>query len=68
MVFVIDSTNKERLDEAQNELVKLVAEKELKDAFILILLNKQVILNQKYFGILKDYTETFSGYGRLYYN
>ena len=43
MVFVIDSSNKERLDEAQNELVKLVAEKELKDAFILILLNKQVI-------------------------
>ena len=42
VVFVIDSSNKERLDEAQNELVKLVAEKELKDAFILILLNKQV--------------------------
>ena len=42
VVFVIDSSNQERLDEAQNELVKLIAEKELKDAFILILLNKQV--------------------------
>ena len=42
VVFVIDSSNPERLDEAQNELVKLIAEKELKDAFILILLNKQV--------------------------
>ena len=42
VVFVIDSSNQERLEEAQNELVKLIAEKELKDAFILILLNKQV--------------------------
>ena len=42
VVFVIDSSNRERLDEAQSELVKLITEKELKDACILILLNKQV--------------------------
>ena len=42
VVFVIDSSNRERLDEAQGELVKLITEKELKDACILILLNKQV--------------------------
>ena len=42
VVFVIDSSNRERLDEAQGELIKLITEKELKDACLLILLNKQV--------------------------
>jgi len=41
VVFVIDSSNRERLDEAQGELIKLITEKELKDACLLILLNKQ---------------------------
>ena len=41
VIFVIDSCSKERLEEAQNELVKLITEKELKDACLLILLNKQ---------------------------
>ena len=45
MIFVIDSTDRERLPEARNELVKLLAEKELKDACILILVNKMVSAN-----------------------
>lgn len=42
VIFVVDSSNRERLDEAQNELVKLVQEKELKEASLLIFANKQV--------------------------
>lgn len=43
VIFVIDSSNKDRLDEAHSELVKLISEKELRDACLLILLNKQDI-------------------------
>ena len=42
MIFVLDSSNKERLQEAYNELAKLVQEKELKEASLLIFANKQV--------------------------
>lgn len=44
MVFVIDSSNHDRLAEAHSELAKLMSEKELKDASLLILANKQVCL------------------------
>ena len=42
LIFVVDSSNRERLTEAYNELSKLLQEKELKDAALLILANKQV--------------------------
>lgn len=42
MVFVIDSSDQQRLLESSNELSKLMTEKELKDAALLILANKQV--------------------------
>ena len=42
MIFVIDSTNIERISEAHEELAKLMAEKRLKDALLLIFANKQV--------------------------
>ena len=38
----MDAANRERLPEAHSELVKLLSEKELKDASLLILANKQV--------------------------
>lgn len=41
-MFVIDSSNHDRLAEAHSELAKLMSEKELKDASLLILANKQV--------------------------
>ncbi|CAL1536132.1 unnamed protein product [Lymnaea stagnalis] len=41
VIFVVDSSNRERLEEAQGELVKLVQEKELKEASLLIFANKQ---------------------------
>ena len=42
VIFVIDSTNIERISEAHEELAKLMAEKRLKDALLLIFANKQV--------------------------
>ncbi|CAH3163612.1 unnamed protein product, partial [Porites evermanni] len=41
VIFVIDSTNIERISEAHEELAKLMAEKRLKDALLLIFANKQ---------------------------
>jgi len=41
VIFVLDSSNQDRLSEAHSELVKLLSEKELKDAALLILANKQ---------------------------
>ena len=42
VIFVVDSSNLERVNEAHEELVKLMAEKRLKDALILVFANKQV--------------------------
>ncbi|XP_025109745.1 E3 ubiquitin-protein ligase TRIM23-like isoform X2 [Pomacea canaliculata] len=41
VIFVLDCSNRERLTEAQNELVNVVQEKELKEASLLIFANKQ---------------------------
>lgn len=43
VIYVIDSHNSDRLKESFNALVKLVQEKELKDASLLIFANKQVL-------------------------
>ncbi|GLH08540.1 E3 ubiquitin-protein ligase TRIM23 [Gryllus bimaculatus] len=49
VVFVIDSSNRERLPEAHSELAKLMSEKELKDASLLIFANKQDIPSCAYY-------------------
>ncbi|TUR38418.1 E3 ubiquitin-protein ligase TRIM23 [Bagarius yarrelli] len=42
VVFVIDSCHRDRLMEAHSELAKLLTEKELRDALLLIFANKQL--------------------------
>lgn len=42
VIFVVDCSNEDRLDEAKRELDLLVAEEELKEAALLIFANKQV--------------------------
>ncbi len=49
VIYVIDSSDRERLEEAKGELVKLLGEKELKDAIVLILLSKQVSQKKFFF-------------------
>lgn len=42
VIFVVDASDRSRFDEAQNELSKILYERELKDALFLIYANKQV--------------------------
>ena len=39
---MVDSSNKERMEESHAELVKLMTEKRLSDALLLVYANKQV--------------------------
>ena len=41
LIFVVDSSDKERVDIAKEELHKMLGEDELKDAVVLVLANKQ---------------------------
>merc|ERR1712137_174920 len=45
IIFVIDSNDRERIDQAQEELSKLLNEDELLDAAVLVLANKQDLPN-----------------------
>lgn len=42
IIFVVDSNNQERMNESHVELVKLMTEKRLSDALLLVYANKQV--------------------------
>jgi len=41
LIFVVDSNDTERLEEASDELKKMLAEEELKDSVVLVMANKQ---------------------------
>jgi len=41
LIFVVDCADKERIDEARRELHKIISDREMKDAIILIFANKQ---------------------------
>ncbi|XP_014784130.1 E3 ubiquitin-protein ligase TRIM23 [Octopus bimaculoides] len=57
VIYVVDSSNKDRLQEAYNELAKLVQEKELREASLLIFANKQDIESC---ASIEEITEQFS--------
>jgi len=59
VIFVLDASNRDRLGEAQSELVKLLSEKELKDASLLILANKQ---DEAGCASIEEITDQFSLY------
>ena len=42
LIFVVDSNDRERIGEARDELVRMLAEEELRDATVLVFANKQV--------------------------
>ena len=42
LIFVVDSNDRERVSEAKDELSRMLAEDELKDAVLLVFANKQV--------------------------
>ena len=41
LIFVVDSNDKDRIAEAKDELTKMLNEKELRDAVLLVFANKQ---------------------------
>ena len=41
LIFIVDSNDKDRIEEAKEELYKMLQEEELKDSVILVLANKQ---------------------------
>lgn len=41
LIFVVDSNDRERCAEAREELVRMLAEDELRDAVLLVFANKQ---------------------------
>ncbi|VDP40997.1 unnamed protein product [Soboliphyme baturini] len=45
LIFVVDSNDRERADEARKELVNMLSEDELRDAVLLIFANKQDLPN-----------------------
>lgn len=44
LIFVVDSNDRERVGEAREELMRMLAEDELRDAVLLVFANKQVCL------------------------
>lgn len=45
LIFVVDSNDRERVGEAREELMRMLAEDELRDAVLLIFANKQVCVS-----------------------
>lgn len=44
LIFVVDSNDRERVNEAREELLRMLAEDELRDAVLLVFANKQVCM------------------------
>ncbi|KAG9340241.1 hypothetical protein JZ751_021682 [Albula glossodonta] len=47
LIFVVDSNDRERVNEAREELMRMLAEDELRDAVLLVFANKQVMADLK---------------------
>jgi ADP-ribosylation factor protein 6 len=45
LIFVIDSSDRERIDEAKVELSRIIQDREMKDALLLVFANKQDVQN-----------------------
>lgn len=51
LIFVVDSNDRERIGEAREELMRMLAEDELRDAVLLIFANKQVCVGIVWFNL-----------------
>ncbi len=54
LIFVVDSNDRERTDNAAEELQRMLAEDELRDAVLLVFANKQVRTREHLVGIGSD--------------
>ena len=67
LIFVVDSADEERLDEAREELAKLMEEEQLKDAILLVYANKQDMPEARSVQEVADALELTSVRGRVWY-
>jgi ADP-ribosylation factor protein 6 len=70
LIFVVDCADRDRIDEARQELHKIINDREMRDAIILIFANKQDLPDGKekeifqklfYFSIIENVWQ-FQGY------
>jgi ADP-ribosylation factor protein 1 len=54
LIFVVDSNDRERVGEARDELQRMLAEDELREAVLLIFANKQVSSINSFFTLFTD--------------
>jgi ADP-ribosylation factor protein 6 len=45
LIFVVDSADRARIDEAKNELHRIINDREMKDCLLLVFANKQDLAN-----------------------
>lgn len=67
LIFVVDSADEERLQEARDELHKLMEEEQLKDAVLLVYANKQDMPEAKSVQEVADALELTDVKGRVWY-
>lgn len=53
LIFVVDSSDTARVEEARSELHKIINDREMKDALLLVFANKQDIPGRAYLPFLK---------------
>lgn len=67
MIFVVDSNDRERVNEAHDELTKMMGEEELRNASILVFANKQDLPNAMTVAELTDKLGLHTLRGRKWY-
>ncbi|PAA61593.1 hypothetical protein BOX15_Mlig007902g3, partial [Macrostomum lignano] len=67
LIFVVDSNDRERMNEAAEELSKMLSEDELRDAVLLIFANKQDLPNAMSATEITDKLRLHSMSGRVWY-
>jgi len=57
LIFVIDSNDRTRIDEARQELHRIILDREMKDALLLVFANKQDISGGRLLAQLRGFIE-----------
>ncbi|XP_078385937.1 ADP-ribosylation factor 2-like isoform X1 [Cetorhinus maximus] len=67
LIFVVDSNDRERINEARDELNRMLSEEELKDAVLLVFANKQDLPNAMNVAEITDKLNLHQLYQRIWY-
>lgn len=67
LIFVVDSNDRERVNEAREELARMLAEDELRDAVLLVFANKQVRYEESDFAPIRTIADRNDGLFFIYF-